>query len=147
MNADFLLARLERVSQSGPDRWRACCPSCGGKSQKLSIRETEDGRILAHDFGGCPVSDVLSAVGLAVSDLFPTRLGQRYEPNKTAMPAREALALVDHEVLVATLIIRDVLKARTADADQWQRLALCSSRISDARAKSAPARTAKESHA
>lgn len=147
MPADVLLARLERVSQSGVDRWRARCPAHDGKSQSLSIRETDDGRVLVHCFAGCDVTDVLAAVGLTVSKLFPARLGQHIASSRSGMPAREALALVDHEVLVATLIVADLLKDRRATTDQWQRLALCSSRISDARSMACPARVPKESHA
>lgn len=147
MAAAILLDRLERVKQTGADRWRARCPAHDGKSLTLSIRETDDGRVLAHCFGGCHITDVLAAVGLTVSELFPTRLGQHIPPARSGMPAREALALVDHEVLVATLIVADLLKERRATTDQWQRLALCSSRISDARSMACPARVPKESHA
>lgn len=145
MSADILLDRLERVKQTGADRWRARCPAHDGKSQTLSIRETDEGRVLVHCFAGCDVPDVLAAVGLTVSALFEKVTLYNVTATKSAFPAREALALVDHEVLVATLIVGDILKARRADTDQWQRLALCASRISDARSMTCPARVPKES--
>lgn len=144
MAVHVLLDRLDRVTQSGAHQWRARCPSCGGKSQKLSIRELDDGRTLLHCFGGCDVHDVIGAVGLTVSDLFPERTHDYRPATKSSIPAREALALVDHEVIVATLIVTDILKERKADANQWQRLALCAQRIGAARAGSSPARISRE---
>lgn len=143
MSAAALLDRLERVTQSGPG-WRARCPAHDGKSQTLSIRETDDGRVLVHCFAGCDVLDVLAAAGLQITDLFPARLGQHYSPSSSSVPARDALALIDHEIIVASLILCDVLKERKADASQWQRLSLCATRISEARSMSCPPRVPKE---
>jgi hypothetical protein len=144
MTTAVLLERLEHVRQTGAHQWRARCPSCGGKSQKISIRELDDGRVLLHDFGGCDVHEVLGAVGLTVGDLFPEQTHDYRPATKSSLPAREALALVDHEVIVATLIVGDILKDRKADADQWQRLALAANRIGQARDMSCPARVPKE---
>lgn len=141
MTAAALLDRLDAVRETGPSTWRARCPTHGGKSLTLSIRDMDDGRVLVHCFAGCDVGDVLAAVGLTVSNLFPERLpDHRYARSRSLMPAREALACIDLEVIVATLIIADILKDKAADAEQWQRLALCSTRISDARNLSCPAR-------
>lgn len=141
-----LLDRLDRVTQSGPHSWRARCPSCGGKSQKISIRELDDGRVLIHDFGGCDVHEVLGAVGLTVSALFEktTTYNVIERRSSSSFPAREALALIDHEVVVSLLIIGDILKDRKADAEQWQRLALAANRIGQARDMTCPARVPRE---
>lgn len=71
--ADVLLARLEHVQKSGKG-WRTACPSCGGRSRKLSVSEADDGRVLLHCFGGCEASAVVQAAGLTIADLFPERL-------------------------------------------------------------------------
>lgn len=108
MSAAALIDRLERVTQTGPGTWRARCPAHECRSQTLSIRETDDGRVLVHDFGGCAAVDVIAAVGLQMTDLFPARLPEhRYAPSRSAFPAREALALIDYEVMVALLIVDD----------------------------------------
>lgn len=70
---DVLLARLEHIQKSGKG-WRTACPSCGGRSRKLSVGESDDGRALLHCFGGCEVADVVGAAGLTLGDLFPERL-------------------------------------------------------------------------
>lgn len=102
--------------------------------------------MLVHDFGGCDVHEVLSAVGLTVSDLFEKATSYTVTERRSSasMPAREALALVSHEVTVALLIVGDILKERKADAKQWQRLALASNRIGQARSMSCPARLSRE---
>lgn len=73
MTAQPLLARLERVRQTGPDRWIASCPTRPDKHPSLSIRELSDGRVLIHDFGGDSAPDVLAAVGLDMTALFPEK--------------------------------------------------------------------------
>ena len=71
---DTLLAQLERVKQTGPDKWRARCPSHQGDSssnRSLSIREAETGAVLMHCFAGCEINDIVRKVQLQMSDLFP----------------------------------------------------------------------------
>jgi len=55
MSATPVLDRLDKVKQTGPDRWIACCPAHDDKSPSLAVRELDDGRILLHDFGGAPM--------------------------------------------------------------------------------------------
>lgn len=75
--ADKLLENLDRVKSTGPGTWLASCPTSahphGDRSRGLSVREGEDGRVLIHCFGGCPVDDIVGAVGLQLADLFPPR--------------------------------------------------------------------------
>lgn len=72
MIADALLSRLEAVRQTGAGRWRAKCPSHDGKNREvLSIGETTDGTVLLKCFHGCTAAEVVAAIGLELSDLFP----------------------------------------------------------------------------
>lgn len=74
---DAILANLDRVKATGPGTWLASCPTSahkhGDRSRGLSIREGDDGRALLHCHAGCPVADVVEAMGLELSDLFPQR--------------------------------------------------------------------------
>jgi hypothetical protein len=70
-SAEPLLNRLQGVQKSG-DGWRAYCPSCDGRSRKLSIAQL-DSRVLLHCFGGCRAEDVLSSTELSWADLMPPR--------------------------------------------------------------------------
>jgi len=71
MTAEVLLSRLEQVKQTGKDRWLARCPAHPDKHPSLNIRETPDGKVLIKCFTGCGAADVVAAVGLELSDLFP----------------------------------------------------------------------------
>ena len=73
MSADIFLSRLDRVRSTGHDRWIARCPAHDDGRASLSVRELDDGRVLAHCFAGCGAADVLAAVGLDFDVLYPKR--------------------------------------------------------------------------
>jgi hypothetical protein len=68
----LLLGRLEGVTTTGKG-WRARCPSCGGKSPKLSIAEGDNGTLLVTCFSCHDTPAILAAVGLQMGDLFMRR--------------------------------------------------------------------------
>lgn len=138
MSAAQLIDRLDRVRQTGPGRWIARCPAHDDRSPSLSIRDADD-RTLIHCFGGCEPGDVLAAVGLHMSDLFDHPLGE-FKPSRSRIPASDLLAIVDHEILVAVMILDDVLVTGRIDADQRARLTECADRIGKARDMAAPLR-------
>ena len=139
MSADKLLDRLQAVRATGPGRWLARCPAHEDRSPSLSIRELEDGTILIKDFGGCGASDVVSAVGLEIRDLFPERpVEHRRRPSHSRIPAADALIAIDHEAHVVAIIGADVHQHRELDQETWNRLALAVQRIGSARAAVAP---------
>lgn len=106
-----LLARLQGVRPAGPGRWNARCPAHQDKAPSLSIKETGE-RVLVHCFTGCDPSDVLTAVGLKWSDLYPDRWKcAAFRPNEAAAAyARRTLAAVD-----PLDIEREILRIAAAD--------------------------------
>lgn len=73
--AEKLLARLEGVKRTGPHTWRAKCPTREDRHPSLDIRERSDGALLLIDRAGISsAGDILDAVGLSLSDLFPQGL-------------------------------------------------------------------------
>ena len=128
-----LLDRLERVKQTGPNRWIARCPAHPDHSPSLSVRELADGRILLHCFAGCPAPDVLAALGLQMSNLFPEPLGHHFRPTHSRIPARDLLALIDHEALAVYLIASEFMESKTLNEYGCERLATATSRIGKAR--------------
>jgi DNA primase len=76
MAVEQLLSRLAKVKATGVFKWAACCPAHEDKNPSLVIRQLDDGRILLHCFGGCEALDVVEALGLSMTDLFPERLGE-----------------------------------------------------------------------
>ena len=75
MTGEEFVSGLDKVRKTGTGKWTACCPAHDDKGPSLSIKETDDGRILIHCFAGCAANDVLGAMGLSLTDLFPEPLG------------------------------------------------------------------------
>ena len=61
---DNLLSHLDKVKQTGPGRCVAQCPAHVDKSPSLTIRETDDGRVLIHCFAGCSVHEIVHTIRL-----------------------------------------------------------------------------------
>lgn len=132
--ATRLLDRLERAKQTSPGRWLARCPAHEDRGPSLSIRELDDGRLLLNDFGGCGTSDVLAALGLTFSDLYPERLpGNGYAPSHSRIPARDLLEVISEETGVVAIVAADFLAKRSISEADWTRLAQAASRIHRAR--------------
>jgi DNA primase len=134
VSAATLLDRLDRVKATGPNRWLARCPSHEDHAPSLSIRELDDGRVLVHDFGGCEIGDVLAAVGLGLSDLFPQRLPQHvYAAAHSHIPARDLLDIVSEETSVIAIVAADIITKKTVSDLDWRRLAQAAARLFRAR--------------
>ena len=100
MSADSLVSLLEKVKSTGKNRWQARCPAHADKGPSLSIRETDDGRVLVHCFAGCSVHEIVQAVGLELSDLFPPRTTGNAKGERRPFAAADALRAVGFEALV-----------------------------------------------
>lgn len=145
MSAEKLLDRLHNVKRTRPNNFIAGCPCCRSKQGRpIHVTVLDDGRILVNPFCGCQTADVLAALGLSLSDLFPARLpgngpaGGLPRIHTLLLPA-DALAISDHEMLVAVLIIDDIAKAGGVTTKaQILRLNLCSARIGKARDMACP---------
>lgn len=69
MTSDALLNRLENVRARGNGNHTACCPAHSDKSPSLSIREAGE-KLLVKCWAGCTASEIVSAIGLSLKDLF-----------------------------------------------------------------------------
>lgn len=103
MSTETLLSRLDKVRQTGPGRWVACCPAHEDKRPSMTVRERDDGGTLVHCFAGCAVHEVVSAVGLSLSDLFPEKPAyeaHRMKGERRPFPAADVLRCIAFEALV-----------------------------------------------
>jgi hypothetical protein len=137
---NVLLSRLEHVKNYG-EGWRAKCPAHDGKTtSSLAINTSQDGRVLLHCFGGCPALNVMQALGLGLSDLYPqkpTADMTPFEREKRSLGAKQAqweaarsmLQLESRIVWVAGRQIRD---GDALNDDDLSRLELAMDRITDA---------------
>ena len=67
-----ILRTFEGVHPAGAGKWTARCPAHEDRSPSLSIAEGAEGRVLLKCHAGCSPESILSARGLALSDLFPS---------------------------------------------------------------------------
>jgi hypothetical protein len=134
-----LLDHLEGVQRSGSG-YRARCPSCGGRSRKVSIAETAGGTVLVHAFCGCSPVQVLDAIGLTLAALFPqtpraTTTAERREAHRAWRVCQwgGALEVLVFEATVALIAARQIAMGEPLNAEDDARLALAVTRLTDAR--------------
>jgi hypothetical protein len=124
---DTVLDRLDRVKATGPGTWSASCPTSnhkhGDRSRGLSVREGDDARVLLHCHGGCSVHEVIAALGMELSDLFPAReieyphhapKGGIIGRNRIKrVPWRDLFEAIERELTVCSLAFSDLAKGKT----------------------------------
>ena len=132
--ADALIPRLEAVRQVGPG-WIALCPAHDDRNPSLSVREAGDGTILLRCHAGCSALEVVQAVGLELSDLFPRRFEraamtrpERAQVDRDMRITRQWAAL---NAILPELAFVEVAAASIAklSADDVKRVALAHGRI------------------
>ena len=136
MHVEALLDRLEGVKAKGPNAWVARCPAHEDRKPSLSIKATDDGRILIHDFAGCPAADVIAAVGLEFSDLFPERIETAKGPSrdrKHRHAAVEALKVLAGETLVLLIAAKALSEGQALNDRDRARLEDAAIKIAAAR--------------
>lgn len=112
---DTLLPRLDRVRERGPGRWTARCPAHDDRTPSLSIRETEDSRVLIHCWTGCEAAAIVAAIGLELADLFPPRPRPAYETGAVRTPPipwRDMLAAMIVDLTACAVAFRDLAEGR-----------------------------------
>lgn len=130
---DSIIQRLRKVKGRG-DSFVACCPAHEDRSPSLTVRETQDGRILMHCFAGCSIGDITGALGVDMSDLFPPKADpiQPIKPERRRFFAADLLKVIEFEATIVALCAHDMSAGRTlADVDR-DRLMLAKQRITSA---------------
>lgn len=89
---DSVLERVARVKQRGPSRWDGSCPTAnhpyGDRSRGLSITTGADDKVLLYCHAGCSSEEIIAALGLEWTHLFPPRQGLPPRPRPRARPYR-----------------------------------------------------------
>jgi hypothetical protein len=133
MNATTLLARLDGVRQTRPDRWIARCPAHEDRAPSLSIREGENDNVLLHCFAGCSAAAVVEAIGMELSDLFPPRLEHYREPvprsQRPMLTMSELVALLRYSVTAVGLAAEDMAAGRALSPEDLEALRTVAARV------------------
>ena len=135
MTIERLLASLDRLKRTGPNTWVASCPAHADKSPSLSIREADAGKVLIHCHAGCSAHEVVSAVGLELTDLFPPRSADPAhvgKPERRPFPAADCLRAIGFEALVVGCAASSMLAGQPFTQTDRDRLMLAVGRIQSA---------------
>ena len=138
MIGDFL-NKLEKVKGS-KGRWTACCPAHNDKNPSLAITQTDDGRILLKCFAGCSAQQVVEAVGMDLTDLFPSDNNINYlkannqgnKPVRRPFYASDLLKIIQFEALLTSIAAFDLSQGREISTEDRKRLKTALSRINEA---------------
>jgi hypothetical protein len=133
-----LLNRLDKV-KGKKGRWIACCPAHGDKNPSLAVTQLDDGRILLKCFAGCSAYEVVSAVGMDMTDLFPKDglLGNRVDnqgikPDRKPFYATDLLKIIQFEAVITSLVAFDMAEGRQVSEADRKRLKTAFERINEA---------------
>lgn len=133
---EVLLSRLQKVKGRNGS-WTACCPAHEDKGPSLAVREADDGRVLLHCFAGCPTINVLGAVGMDMSDLFPPDEKRKNYPvegkpkMKPAFYASDLIRILSFEALVVNICAYDMSIGKPLKEEDRERLKVAQQRIEE----------------
>ncbi len=130
--AEKLLHRLDGVKASGAGKWQARCPAHDDKTPSLSIKEINDGTLLLKCWAGCSAGEIVGAVGLELSDLFPKQdnFDHAHVPKGQTRPwsALDVLRALMHEVTIVAVCAGRLNNAGLS-SDDVARLTLATQRL------------------
>jgi hypothetical protein len=134
-NFEQLLSRLDKVKGRNGS-YTACCPAHSDGSPSLAVRLADDGRVLLHCFAGCDIDEVLGAIGMEMSDLFPET--DRHDPSKPSKPVKPAfyatdlLRIIAFEAVVVSIAAYDMSRGKQLGEKDMERMKVAFERIQEA---------------
>ena len=94
MTTQEILQHFNGVEKRNINKWQCKCPTHDDKNASLSVEQASDGRTLLKCHAGCNTRDIVSAVGLNMSDLYtqpkqsPSKLVEEYTYTPTLKKSR-----------------------------------------------------------
>lgn len=125
-----ILSRLSKV-KGRHGSYTACCPAHEDKSPSLALKE-EDGKVILHCFAGCTPADVMGAIGMDMTDLFPPKAPDYQLQRPVKFYASDLLRVLHLEARIVMVAAYDVSKGRRLPDADLKRLELAWERINDA---------------
>lgn len=129
-----LLSSLDKVKQTAPNSWVACCPAHDDKSPSLSIKD-DNGAVLFHCFGGCDSNSILTAAGLKWRDILPG--------NKDFIPKPQAYPELEGDYFVISIWAEERKRNLPITQEDLERYKLALSRTGATEKKQFPPYTKK----
>lgn len=128
-NLGLFLSQLTKVKQTGRGQYIGRCPAHNDKHPSLAIRQTDDGKILLKCFGGCSAYEIVSAIGLSLTDLFPTKESNYSTPIKNPFPASSILRCIQSETLIVVTAACAMANGVVLPKEDLERLVTAAARI------------------
>ena len=129
MKVENLLQLLENVKATGRQKWMACCPAHDDGYPSLAITELDDGRILIHCFAGCGAAEILVALDLDFSALYPDTPSSSLPKVRKPWNASDVLSALALEALLAWHYANKISNGETITEAERERLLLCATRL------------------
>ena len=104
----------------------------------MAVREGEDGRVLLHCFAGCETANVLGAIGMDMTDLFPPDSKRREYPvegkpsMKPSFFASDLMRIIHFEALVVQIVAFDIANSKPVNEETRERMLTAYQRIDEA---------------
>lgn len=108
------------------------CPAHADKRASATWRELDDGRLLIHCFAGCAAADILAAMGLQLTDLYPERLTDHGKRERRPFVATDALRSVAFESLVVAAAAAALATGEPLSSVDRDRLMVAAERLNAA---------------
>lgn len=103
---DFV-SRLSAVKGSR-GQYSAKCPAHDDKHASLSVKQGNDGKILLHCHAGCTTENIVSALGLKISDLFQTDRQQQYGCQAPTASKGSGAVTYDYEDIDGNVVAKKI---------------------------------------
>ena len=126
-----LLQTLDEVKPNGQGKWNARCPAHEDRSPSLAIKLADNNLILLHCFAGCPVADIVSAVGLELSDLMPENPTYQKGIKPPKFNKYELFDRVVFEAVILSMGIRQLLNGKVIEQQDLLRITQAENTIND----------------
>lgn len=130
---DAILSRLEKVRSTGRGTWIACCPAHDDRSPSMTLRECDDGRILAHCFGGCDIGAIVDAVGLGWDEWFPDKPQEFARPIRRPFPVGDVLEALAGDSMLIAVTVANMAHGEKIAPEDYVALVSAAGRIQEAR--------------
>ena len=128
MKIQQLLSSLDGTVTKGKNRWVARCPAHDDRRPSLAV-SLEDDRVLIHCFAGCTPHEVVGAIGMELSDLFPETNKHHSTPLRNPFNANQILTAIGNEMTVFLTLVSDVEDKNYLSVEAENRLNLMLARV------------------
>lgn len=125
-----LLNSLRKVRPTAHGEWVACCPAHDDRSPSLTVKDAGDGRILVHCFAGCPVEEVVGAVGMTLADLMPDR-PLFHKAKRVPFNPRTVLEATAFNSLIVSIAASDMAQGKSLTQKEKETLWQISGELSE----------------